>query len=669
MAGRAIRILLAVIVFASPAAARQAATPKLNKAQRETLQAVVVAVDAAATLPATPDAQWQTHLLRTSDGSHYVAFTVTPSSGFPNEGLAALYVRLASRHDSPTVLAERSAVMEWLKGMRSDPLVARKQRGIAFGEMPIFGAGAIATRGPGAQSSDLALLNLERERAREAKQAADKERKAALEGTAARARDALYPFEDFTIDPSSAAASAKPRPLQRSLTAGPGNYDLYVAWAARPLKGRPGPITVVKRALDLLPASSSLSVSSVILADDVTTRDTPYPPEQQSSHPYAIGPMEIAPAADAQFTNDERLTLAFQVMNPRANDAGKPDITIGFQLFRVTPDGDQSVGMLNPQYYNASTLPLDFDVAKGHPLFAAMAAPLKTLPRGDYRLKITATDRLAARSALADTTFRIVATPASLLATAPLASPLQREDLLDTAVRHAAAARLETDRMTPALTAALDALRAARFVDLLREDATADSEHGARVTLRGIGLYALGDPRMAATMLTQALKAAPNAVAELYLGGCRALQGNDREAVIAWQAALDGGVDAAIVVPFLVDAHLRVGDLARAAEIAEGGAKSGAAAILRSLAAVHVAQGRELDAIPALERHLAAHPEDRDGQYALLHALFASYVRGKGPGTTDEGKERFKTLARTYIDAKARHGVVVGEWVGMVGQQ
>ena len=49
--------------------------------------------------------------------------------------------------------------------------------------------------------------------------------------------------------------------------------------------------------------------------------------------------MEIIPAADAQFTNDERLALVFQVINARANDLGKPDITIGFQLFRVAADG------------------------------------------------------------------------------------------------------------------------------------------------------------------------------------------------------------------------------------------------------------------------------------------------------------------------------------------
>ncbi len=667
MACRTMLLLVVAMWSASPAHAEQASPPKLTKTQRATLQALVTAVDNAAAAAESSDAQWQTHLLRTSDGAHYVAFTLTPAQPLSPQDASSVYVRLATRADAQfTSMAERSAVMEWLKGMRSDPLVARQQRGIAFGEMPTFGAGAIAARGPGQQASDLALLALERERARERKEAAEKERKAALEGTATRPRDPVFPFEDFSID---APLPAAPNALRRSVTAGPGEYDLYVAFTGPAPKGRAAAITVVKRPLRLPPATASdLTLSSIIVADAVSTRDRPYPPDQQSAHPYVIGAMEIEPSLDTEFTNDDRLAVVLQVLNPRPNETGKPDLAIGFELFRITSAGDQSVGLLNPQYYNASTLPADFDLTKGHPMFAAMAAPLKTLPRGDYRLKVSATDKLAGRNAVADTTFRIVGTPATLLATAPVTIPLRRELLLEPPVLRDVAAHLRSERMSAALSAALDAAAQGRYIDLLRDDTVDANEQSVRTTLRGVGLYGVGDSRMAATMLRRAIDAAPNPVAHLYMGACRALEGNDRDAVASWQAALDGGLPSAIVAPLLIDGYLRLGDLTKAGELAQRAGINGAPdpAFVRGSAAVLVAQGREIEAIPLLEQHLATHRDDQDAQYVMLHALFASFVHGKGVGTTAQGKERFQTLVQAYIDAKGRNAAIVGEWVAVI---
>ncbi len=668
---RTMFLLVVAMWSASPALGEQLSPPKLTKPQRDTLHALVTAVDNAVSAPETPAVRWQTHLLRTSDGAHYVAFTVTPSEPLSEQDASSLYVRLATRSDAQSAaIAERSAVMEWLKGMRSDPLVARKQRGIAFGEMPVFGPGAIATRGPGQQAGDLALLNMERERARERKEAAERERKAALEGTSTtRPRDALFPFEDFTLDRPRTGQTGAAAMLQRSFTAGPGDYDLYVAWGASPTKGQPGAVKVAKRSLSLPPASSAeLGLSSIIVADAVSVRDAAYPPEQQSSHPYAIGAMEIVPSLDGQFTNDERMAVVFQILNARANDGGKPDIGVGFRLFRVTTTGDQSIGLLNPQYYNESTLPLDFDIRKGHPIFAAMAAPLKTLPRGEYRLLVSATDKLSGFGANAYATFHVVATPATLLRTAPIAPPMRREYLLDGTVLREVTAPLRTALMSSALAAAIDAAGAARFIELLREDAIGAAEQSARTTLRAIGLYGIGDPRMAATLLRQVLQSDANAVAQLYFGACRALEGNDRDAIAAWQAALDAGIRTPLVAPLLVDANLRLGDVARAAEIAHSLVRDGLpdAAIIRGLASVHIAQGRELDAIPLLEKRLATNADDMDAQYAMLHALFASFVRGVGVGSTAEAKQRFAALARTYIDGKGRHAGIVSEWVGFM---
>lgn len=667
MAFPIVRIGLLILLAAAPLGARQA-TPTLSKDQRATLQAVVAAVDAAAASPETPDVTWQTHLLRASDGSHYLAFSVLPPPALAPPPKTTLYVRLATRADPQSVgLSERSAVMEWLKGMRSDPLVSQKQRGIAFGEMPVFGAGAIAARGPGQQAGDLKLLSLERERARERREAEERERKAALEGTATRPRDAIFPFEDFTVDTDLLSASVGPV-VRRSLTAGPGDYDLYVAWAAPEKGARTVPVRVFKSTLRLPPAlTGELAVSSVILADAVGTLESPYPANLQSSHPYALGALEIAPARDDVFTNDERLAVVFQVMNARANTSGKPDVGIAFQLFKVTPAGDQSVGMLNPQTYNESTLPAEFDLAKGHPLFAAMAAPLKTIGRGDYRLRVTATDKLSGTSAVSHATFTIVATPATLLTAAPRGVPFEKETLLAPEVLRDLAGLLRTDPMSPALSAALTAATDARYVDLLRDDAVEPGEQGARMTLRGLGLYAMGDPRMARTILGQALqRATPNPVAQLFVGACRALEANDREAAAAWQTALDGGLPARLVAPLLLDAHLRLGDLARASEIAKTADPGTQPALARGLAALAIESRREAEALPLLERHLAEHSTDLQAQFLWLHAVYASFVNARGPGATTEGKDQFRARAKTYIDAKARHAPLVAEWLLMI---
>ncbi len=131
-------------------------------------------------------------------------------------------------------------------------------------------------------------------------------------------------------------------------------------------------------------------------------------------------------------------------------------------------------------------------------------APLKTLPRGEYRLKIAATDKLAARSVTGDVAFRMVATPATLLGHRSATVPFRREALLDVTVLSEVAARLRRDPMTPAMAAALDAAREAPVHrPAARGCGRADGERPARAALRGIGLFALGDPRMACTMLRQ----------------------------------------------------------------------------------------------------------------------------------------------------------------------
>jgi hypothetical protein len=170
-------------------------------------------------------------------------------------------------------------------------------------------------------------------------------------------------------------------------------------------------------------------------------------------------------------------------------------------------------------------------------------------------------------------------------------------------------------------------------------------------------------------MLGQAIqRLTPNPVAQLFLGACRALEGNDREAIAAWLAAREAGLPANLAAPLLLDAYLRLGEAARAGEIAAAAQSGGSTdpAIARGVAALHIAGRRELDAIRIMDQRLADQADDVQAQFLWLHAMFTSFVHAQGPGTTADGKERFKTRAHAYIDAKGRHAPLVGEWVEMV---
>lgn len=652
----------ALVVFGCLALAApvDAQPPELTKNQRTLLQAVVQAVDAAASQIPTPDAEWPVHVLRASDGSHYVAFSVEPAGEMKlPAGPVLLYLRLATSAGSTlTALTEQSAIRDWLVGKRVDPRLL-PGRGIALGEMPAFGAGAIGIRGstPSTGSMDLKLMAMERERARQEKEDRDNQRRTELEGQGAGVREHL-PFEDFDLASHSVAADGT-RNISRAFTLGPGEYRLFVGWADPAAPKGATAIHVMSRRLSLPAASTTaLTVSSVIIADAVAGREAPYPPAQQAAHPYSIGATDITPARDAVFTPDERLAVAFQVINAQPSDTGKPDVGVDFRIVRVDGEREVAVASLNPQSYTEASMPADFDLRLGHPLFVAVGAPLGTVPRGNYRLKITVNDRRAGVARLADAAFTVAGTPLSLLAEAPpLGRPFRREDATEREVLTALLQGLTPTSPSPALQRALALAAGGKFIDLLAEDTVPPSERATRATLTGLALYSIGD----ASALVQfqrayALGGAGGPI-QFLIGAVRATQNRDVDAIAAWQSAKAEGLT--VVAPFLVDAYLRRHEGPRAAALlsAELGVGPADDRWVRPLAATHLATGREQDAIALLERRLARAPDDVDAQWLLLQALYGQIVR------TDRGdRDRFRSAAQAYIAAGGAHAALAAEW-------
>ena len=664
-----------------PRMAAAQSTPKLTKSQRTTLEAVVAAVDQAESAGVVTPAAWQSHVLRASDGSHYVALSAVARDLPAPKDPVLLYVRLATRRTPGERISvpERSAVAEWLKGLRGDPLPMRASRSMTVpqGELPVGGAASLSGRpgssSAGAVEASLALQLQDRERQRAALERAerDKRRRAELESAAAAPAPAMHPFEDFDLQ-TRLVTGPQGLIIERGLTVGPGDYDLYVAWADASAGSRSPAVRVLAHRLTLAGASSTdFSLSDVVLADTVHALPAPYPVEQQSAHPYAIGALEAQPASDRVFRIDEALSVAFQVINPAGSPAGTPDVEVGFRVTRVLGAREELVGSLPPQRYNGSNLPRDFDVAKGHPLFVAVQAPLRTFARGHYKMVITAIDHVSGRQAGSDVLFDVAGTPDSLLREAPTPGHAFRRDAVLTSATLASVARaLTPPAPSPELTHALAAAAAGRFSDLMQADISTPAERPTGLVLRGLALYGLGDStRAVAAQLQQAAaQGAPAAPVQLVLGAAHALSGDDRSAVAAWNLAREGGIDDEIVATLLVDAYLRQGDVARAAAMARAALDSqpGNGMAARGLAATYIATARYADALALLEPRAPGSAADPDTDFLVLHALYASHVSGHAPGNTPAGRERFAAAARAYIGAGGRHAELAQAWLDVV---
>jgi hypothetical protein len=632
--------------------------PDLSKPQREVLQMLLTAVDNAAGSPSSPDDTWLVHVLRASDGSHYVAFSLTPPPSSIPDAPVLVYVRLATAAAGTTTLAERSLVREWLRGSRIDPRLLPRT-GMAIGEMPAMGAGAIGARGGAAVgSADLQAMSLQRERSRERRDDEEKKRRAALEGTAAAQTDRL-PFEDFELTRMAAFADGT-RTIQRALTAGPGAYDLFVAWADVTQPAGKARVHVSRQSIQLSSAAPELGLSTVILADRIGVRATPYPALEQRGHPYTVGVTEITPARDTVFTPDERLAAAFQIVNPSPGAAGKPDLVVNLRIVRVNGLREDQVASLSPLTYNAESLPADFDTRLGHPVIAAMAVPLTTIPRGQHRLVITVEDRNSKTVASSRVEFSVVGSATSLLGEAPPLGPrFDRLAALDPPVVTTLVDRMAPPNPSAALSKAMQSARAGRYADLLLDEPVAAAEQGVRAALTGLALLSIGDLGAIAQFERALAARVTPAPLHYFLGVARAAQNRDGDAVAAWRAAIDAGLPRSVCDRWLADAYLRQRNWSGAAERMTAEAATDVAAA-KTFAATRIATRREPEAVAVLDRLLAANPDDLDARWLRLHALYAESIRTAGP------RDRVIAEAQRYIGDRGPHAALAAEWLAVV---
>lgn len=640
----------------------QSAPPSLSRQQKAHLEQLIAAVDRATIAPVPSSSNdWLTHVLRASDGSHYVAFSFAPRADALPATPIVMYVRLATAVvPGETTVAERSIVREWLRGSTIDPRLLPK-RGMAIGDMPAMGAGASINRGGVSPvgSPDLQAMSLERERARQRRDDEERKRKAELEGSAVSSSD-RFPFEDFEVGTAATFADGT-RAIQRALTAGPGAYDLYLAWidtSEQPGKAIPH---VAQRQVRLSPAAPEFGLSSVIVADRIGVRAIPFSSIEQRAHPYSLGPTDILPARDLAFTPAERLSIAFQIVNASPGAAGKPNVVISPRIVRRVGMREEPVASLTPLTYDAASMPEDFDLRLGHPIIAALAAPLSTLRRGDYKLVITAEDRQASAVASTATPFSIITTPAGLLAEAPpLAQRIEPALMIPPSTVAQLLDALAIANPSPALSRALQTARAGRFADLLIEEPVVDGERATRAILTGLALLSVGDLGAIAQFQRAAETGARPAPVLYLLGAALSLQRHDADAIAAWEKAAAEGLPKSLTAPLVANMRLLRNDAAgAAAAISVTDVAPAETVALKILASTRIAVQREREAVDVLEKLLARNADDIEARWLLVRALYAELVRGAGD------RARFTTSAQRYVDAGGPHAALVRDWMAI----
>jgi len=231
-----------------------------------------------------------------------------------------------------------------------------------------------------------------------------------------------YAYEDINfVAQIDAAPGGAPTRIARSFSVPAGAYDVYVA-IKEPVsaqKGAPPPKAAVLKHTITVPDfwTSELTTSSVIVGP-LEPLAAPLSQQQMVERPYALGPVEIIPVADTNFTKKSELSLFMLIYNAKSDAANKPDVAVEYVFCQAAPGAEAKEGDLcragekffnktNPQNLNAQSLPPEFNLAAGHQLQTGQSVPLASFPEGSYRLEVKITDKLATTSLTRDINFTV----------------------------------------------------------------------------------------------------------------------------------------------------------------------------------------------------------------------------------------------------------------------
>jgi hypothetical protein len=226
-----------------------------------------------------------------------------------------------------------------------------------------------------------------------AAQAGGNKGKSKVSGGAPASGSTTYAFEDIAFYPD------KVDQINRALELPAGDYDIYVAMSERPSKDKKAPApksTVAAIPLTVPNLTSGLATSSIILAKGLEPSGAQLNGQQQLEQPYTISGFKISPAFVSSFPKSGELLWVFYIYNEGAAANGKPDLNVEYNFFHAGED--KPFVNMPPSAFNATTLPAEFDLTKGHTVFVGQGVPLTTFNPGDYKVEMKITDKTNSQS-------------------------------------------------------------------------------------------------------------------------------------------------------------------------------------------------------------------------------------------------------------------------------
>ena len=216
-----------------------------------------------------------------------------------------------------------------------------------------------------------------------------------------------YAFENLHAL-SVPSGQSGPMRISRSFVVGAGNYDVFVV-AKEPdpkKKGEVAKTGMIKQSITVPDLwNGELNTSSVILATAIDPLPAPLTMAQQEERPYALGNVEIQPAATSKLAKKSELSVFLLIYNAKINESNAPDVTVEYSFYAIQNGAEKFFNKTNPQALNAQTLPPGFDPAAG--MTNGQTVPLASFPEGDYRLEIKITDKLATKSLTREMKFSV----------------------------------------------------------------------------------------------------------------------------------------------------------------------------------------------------------------------------------------------------------------------
>ena len=202
--------------------------------------------------------------------------------------------------------------------------------------------------------------------------------------------------------------------ISRAIGLPPGEYEMFFALKekAKDEKSKTPPkIGVLQKSLTVPDFNNGeLVTSEIIVAKSIEQLQQPLPANKIAENPYVFGPLKVSPTPDQKFGKTGELNVVFWIYNAGLSTAtSKPDVQVEYNFNTKTAEGEKFFNKTQPSVLNATTLPPEFDFAKGHQLTEVQSIPLASFPPGDYRLEIKVTDKTSSKTVTQNINFNVAA--------------------------------------------------------------------------------------------------------------------------------------------------------------------------------------------------------------------------------------------------------------------